>query len=308
MITNELLFEVAIAYYIKKKLQREIAEEYGVSRVQISKYLKIAEDRGIVNISLTPPWVSKTSVEKYQCIFREMFDLPRLVLTPGIPNSDKAHPFLIEYAGKWIDENLVNERKNIGIGWGRTMYDLSTYKTTGLPKDKWTYYPLTEPLTDKNEIYFNYDTILENFSQNGGGSIDNAFLEILRYGDSSMRPFIERLWSQLDIMICGIGHAFTRYPGMRDHAFPEDVVASVRSKELVGDYINYYFDINGNIYSMSQPRYTIPLDIIRKIPQRMAIAGGFQKVESIIGALRTGLIDVLVTDELTAQLILDYLI
>ena len=307
MITNELLFEVAIAYYIKKKLQREIAEEFGVSRVQISKYLKIAEDRGIVNISLTPPWVSTTSSEKYQRIFREMFDLPRLVLTPGIPNSDKAHPFLIEYAGKWIDENLVNERKNIGIGWGRTMYDLSTYKITGLSKDKWTYYPLTEPLTDKNEIYFNYDTILENFSQNGGGSIDNAFLEILRYGDSSMRPFIERLWSQLDIMICGIGHAFTRYPGMRDHAFPEDVVASVRSKELVGDYINYYFDINGNIYSMSQPRYTIPLDIIRKIPQRMAIAGGFQKVESIIGALRTGLIDVLVTDELTAQLILDYL-
>jgi deoxyribonucleoside regulator len=307
MISKKLLFEVAVAYYIKKKLQREIAEEYGVSRVQVSKYLKLAEQRGIVQITINPPWVSATNLEKFQTLFKEIFGLKHLVLTPGNSNSDKAHPMLIEYAGKWIDEHISNDSITVGVGWGRTMYDLSEFRGANVRKDMWTYLPLTLPLSDRRELYFDYTRIIDNFVQNFGGSRNSAFMEVLWYDDAEIRPLIDRYWNQIDVMICGIGHAFTRYPGARDQAFPEDVVAAVRSKDLIGDYINYYFDINGNIYSMNQPRYTIPLETIQHVPQRMAIAGGYQKVESIIGALRTELIDVLVTDELTAQNILDYL-
>lgn len=48
MITDEKLFDVAVSYHIKGKLQREIAEELGVSRVQISKYLSLADRKSVV--------------------------------------------------------------------------------------------------------------------------------------------------------------------------------------------------------------------------------------------------------------------
>jgi DNA-binding transcriptional regulator LsrR (DeoR family) len=48
----------------------------------------------------------------------------------------------------------------------------------------------------------------------------------------------------------------------------------------------------------------ITLDDLRKIPRVIGIAGGKQKAMSILGALRGSYLDVLVTDERTA----DYLI
>lgn len=305
MISDRLLFEVAVSYYIKKKLQREIAAEYGVSHVQVSKYLKLVAERGIVEITINPPWVTATSQEKYSSLFKEMFQLKHLVLTPGNTNTDKSHPMLIEYAGKWIEQHIPNEMTNIGIGWGRTIYDLSMYRGSSAQKDMWTYLPLTVSLTERNDQYFDYTKIIHNFSKHYGGHANPALMEMLQYDDKALHPMIARYWEQIDVMICGIGHAFTRYPGIRDQAFSEEVVDAARSKELVGDYINYYFDMNGNIYSMTQPRLTIPLDIIKRVPQRMAIAGGYQKVESIIGCLKTGLIDILMTDEITAQNIIN---
>lgn len=48
-------------------------------------------------------------------------------------------------------------------------------------------------------------------------------------------------------------------------------------------------------------------DNLRRIQNVICIAAGRQKVLSIIGALRTGVIDYLVTDESTTRRVLDLL-
>jgi DNA-binding transcriptional regulator LsrR (DeoR family) len=72
MITDELLFEVAIDYYYNKMLQKDIAKKLGVSRVQISKYIKLAHERGIVNIEIIPPVVSEDISNKYKKLFKKL--------------------------------------------------------------------------------------------------------------------------------------------------------------------------------------------------------------------------------------------
>ncbi|NBK24474.1 MAG: transcriptional regulator, partial [Spirochaetia bacterium] len=42
-------------------------------------------------------------------------------------------------------------------------------------------------------------------------------------------------------------------------------------------------------------------------PLRIAVASGFHKVESIVGALRANLVDTLITDMKTAKHVIDYL-
>ena len=79
-------------------------------------------------------------------------------------------------------------------------------------------------------------------------------------------------------------------------------------KGAIGDIVNEFYDINGNIvkHKISRSIFTIGVDKLKKIPIVIGIAGGRRKVEPIIGALRGKFINILITDENTAKEILNY--
>ena len=49
----------------------------------------------------------------------------------------------------------------------------------------------------------------------------------------------------------------------------------------------------------------IPVESLRRIPKILCVAGGLEKAYSLLGALKTGLITILVTDEKTAAAVLE---
>lgn len=309
MISHEKLFEVAVSYYVKKKLQREIAEELGVSHVQVSKYLKQAEERGIVSITINPPHVSQGDQRWYQVMFKEMFGLENLILTPGVSNTDKTHNILIEYAAKYITDHYPNTKMNIGLGWGKTIFDIAQVNSIQLKKSFWNYYPVCVPRQIREQDFYDYRQITSSFVKNWGGTIDPSVIEFFRLYTSSeeLARQIEKIWASLDIMIFGIGISFTRLPTSREQLFSDSVATEVGNKDLVGDMVNHYFDIEGNIFSPKNEISQIPLEIFKKLPNTIAIATGLRKVVSIIGALRTGLVGTLITDIETAKHVVEYL-
>ena len=73
----------------------------------------------------------------------------------------------------------------------------------------------------------------------------------------------------------------------------------------VGDVCTSYFDINGETCrAKSDVLIAIKPNIICTIPRVIAAAGGMDKVESITGAIRSGMITDLITDERTAKALL----
>ena len=75
----------------------------------------------------------------------------------------------------------------------------------------------------------------------------------------------------------------------------------------VGDINLRYFDSNGRlIESMLNDRVIgLTLDDIRQIETVVGVAGGEAKLDAIRGALDGSLVDVLVTDHVTGQRLLD---
>jgi DNA-binding transcriptional regulator LsrR (DeoR family) len=49
----------------------------------------------------------------------------------------------------------------------------------------------------------------------------------------------------------------------------------------------------------------IPVESMRRIPKILCVVGGLEKAYSLLGALKTGLITILVTDEKTAAAVLE---
>ena len=310
MVSDEKLFDVAVDYYINKKKQKEIAKEYNVSTVQISKYLKLAEQKNIVTVSVNPPNVSKEDLQWYKVMFKQLFGIENLVLTPGADNTEKSTNLLVNFALKYLIETYHNMELNFGIGLGKTMYGMCSIKNEAEKKTKWTYYPVCGTIHNKSSKYFDYENMLSLASNNWGGNFSSKLVNMLYFSnnpDLDLQQPISEYFNNLDIVLTGIGSAFTMHPATREMFFSSEELNGILTKSLVGDIVNFFFDIEGNIYESRNLRNQIALDQIKSTKQIIAVASGFHKVESIIGALRSGLITTLVTDIQTAKHVIEYL-
>jgi len=73
------------------------------------------------------------------------------------------------------------------------------------------------------------------------------------------------------------------------------------------DILGHCFDRNGAFIDSELERrlVSIPIDMLKKIPQRVSVAGGEQKARAIRGALLSGTITTLITDDKAAARLLD---
>ncbi len=315
MISNERLFAVAVAYYANGRRQQEIAEELGVSHVQVGKYLRLAQERGIVEITLNPPYVTPEDQNRYNLLLKEMFGLKKLVLVPGANSEKHAYSFLVEGAVNYLLQAFPNVSTNVGFGLGRTMNEISTAKIRTVDRrNSWRYFPLLnynlvdDPSVVGRADYFSYKTIADNFVRCWGGGVDRNFMELLRLeteqGSSLLNA--DAFWDSLDVIIGGVGVPFSREPNVRRAMFGDATAKELAGKDIPGDYLNYFFDSDGNIYAPQvHGRQMISWERIASVPRKIAVASGYQKVSSIIGLLKCDVVDTLITDIATARNIVD---
>ncbi|MCK5095194.1 MAG: sugar-binding transcriptional regulator, partial [Spirochaetes bacterium] len=76
----------------------------------------------------------------------------------------------------------------------------------------------------------------------------------------------------------------------------------------VGDIMGWFYDINGKLVNLKikDRIISVPLSDLSSIQMRIGVACGDKKVKAFTGALRGGHINVIMTDEATAQKIIEY--
>jgi DNA-binding transcriptional regulator LsrR (DeoR family) len=79
-------------------------------------------------------------------------------------------------------------------------------------------------------------------------------------------------------------------------------IQEVADAGAIGDVCAIHFDLQGSILDIPIAARVIGVSASQlvKIPFRLAVAGGAVKAQAILGALRSGLISALVTDDLAA--------
>ena len=310
MISDEKLFKIAVEYYAKGRHQQEIADELGVSHVQIGKYLKMARQKGIVEITINAPFVDADEQARQSMVFKSVFDLENLVLVPTAASHEQSMTFLVKGAAKYLISTFENKATRIGVGMGRTMFQLAANHISYADRrTSWKFYPVMNYYDQKkhrageHNDYFNYQDMIDGFAKNWGGRPDKAFME--SFGQTM--ELTDKYWNRLDIIIGGVGVPFPRDPVARSAMFGEKVAEALDGKDILGDYLNYHFDSDGNVHEpvvLSKSR--ISWDDIQRIPQRVAVAGGPSKVPGILGLLRAKGVNTLITDVATAKGILEH--
>jgi DNA-binding transcriptional regulator LsrR (DeoR family) len=120
-------------------------------------------------------------------------------------------------------------------------------------------------------------------------------------------PFIQesmRFFDQISLGLVGIGEVKpSSLLSTSGNIFTADELAGLRQNGAVGDILLRFFDQDGQPInsSLNERVVGMHLDQLKQVRRSIGIAGGKRKVDAIRGALRGKLINRLITDQFTAQ-------
>lgn len=294
-------------YYKDNLTQAEIAERLFVSRATVGRLLDIAREEGIVRFEISADHLSALELSTR---LRDGFGLldavvvPRILAT-GSPDqvNGRVAAAAAEYLGRFLRPGAV-----IGVGWGdtvlRVLFALSRYALDGVTIasvaggiDVYTREVTARNTNGVNEHLRAIPAPLLASSA--------AIAEALRE-DASVRSVLA-LANQAVATLTGIGSADVgTASAVRAGLYTAEEVVALRAAGGVGDMLGEWFDRSGAVVpaESSGRRIGITLDELRALPNVIGVAGGVEKTDAIAGALRGRYLDVLVTDEGTAEALL----
>lgn len=302
------LVEVARMYYEQELTQSEIAKNLGVSRPLISKMLQRCKDQGIVNIEIRSP------LEGNEGLLNKMkmkFDLIDGLIVPANRNNlDLSMKNLISQAAIYLERRL-SDQLCIGLGWGSSLEELvDAFDKGGLNTERAiTVCPLIGAMTSPSKG-FHPNELSRRFAEKiqgvatylhapaFPGSKNNY--EVFQQTDEY--KYLNSLWQRLDTAIVSIG----TYPSVPDEATALRFGKALKDNHAVGMLLSYFYDVNGNIIA-GENDYVIriPLEYLRKVKKVVLVCSSNTRANSILGALKTGLVTHLVTDDVAAKSVLE---
>ena len=309
-----LLYRVAKAYYLDQKTQQEIADVENFSRSQISRILKKALDEGLVTYSLNFPDVVDEAT--MAVALEERLGLEQEVLLPSFyqegqkPNADVVCKNLALGAAETLPA-LLGAAKNIGIGWGRTLYNASLCIRPQRYVKGRTFLPLIGSSGDNNPM-LQINTLVDRFGARFHADRKYVNMQSLLAKDSlgpmvpsSIQSLMDK-WKELDAAIIGIGGPPVGNFNNLISEFPRSYKRQVQASGTVGDILSQFFFENGDIFRMDAHYQLLAINIeeLRSVKNVIAMASGSEKRDSIRVAARLGYIKTLITDYNTAQEIL----
>ena len=299
---KQRMAEAAILYYEKKCTQQEIADQLGLSRQTVSKLLNDALAESIVEIRVHDPARECRGAEEALC---ERYGLKEAVVCSVSSKRESVRRLMtVRAAAEYLAPRMREGGKKIAVSWGHTVEALIGEMPLLQTADN-VVFPLFGA-TDHEMPCFSSNELAREMAEKIGAAVRYAWFPYLldRAEDAvllkktSYYKKMEELWGRMDLAIVGIGNR-----AMLDQ-FEKTFGCRGKSENAAGDIATHFFSSDGQLLDLYQNTLCATEKDLRAARQTVGIACGNNKTEAICGALKTGILDVLVTDEYTARQIL----
>jgi deoxyribonucleoside regulator len=308
---DELLAEIATLYYYHDQSQQDIADQLELSRSNISRMLKEARERGIVEIFIHHPLRRVTRLEQQ---LSKRFGLREVGVVQTIPGTDAATlARAAELAARLLDAALENVQV-LGLGMGssvsatvnafapRRQYDVEVVQLTGgigLPEAMIDGPALVERMARRltNRFRYLHAPLIVDSPTIARGLLEQRDVA----GTLSLA-------GQSDIALVGVGALRPDISSLlRAGYLSLGELNALKASGVVGDICARHFDRYGHKAApeLADRVIAITLDELSAIPTVIGVACTVAKAEALLGALRGGYLDILVTDSAAAEAVLE---
>ncbi len=293
--------EVSLLYYKKGLTQQEIADSLNITRQTVSKLLTMAVNEGVVEIKIHNPEYERKEMESE---FRRTFHVNAVIASASRNNDELRNLATIEKAIQYLLPIVQKGNLHIAVSWGRSVQSLikqfPAVSTLGN-----IVFPLFGS-TEHEQPYFLPNELAREFASKLDARVQYAWFPYQPESKQDLELFqrtsyyknMQRQWNGFDVAIIGIGNntAFR----LLNPSFLEDD----ETKTAIGDVATHFFSVEGKLIETNEHTLRISAECLKNRGKKIAVAYGNDKVDAIIGAIKAGFVDTLITDEYTARLIL----
>ena len=312
---ERLLVKAARLYYEQELTQAEISQRLRLSRQKVQRLLQTARNEGVVQISIRPVMGIFTEEERQ---LEQRYNLREAIVVETNNYSD--YETVTREVGVAAAEYLlrvIQAGDTITVSWGSSLLGMvnALYASTSKYEiDDITIVQALGGLGDPTTEVHAADLVRRLARFLGGQAVllpapgvtgtlaaSQAFMS-----DPHVQEVVRRA-SNANLAFMGIGAP------RRDSILIRqgDIVTweelkGLQERGAVGDINLRYFDDKGHLVDSALNERVIGLSLeqIRQIETVVGVAGGEEKFQAIHGALSGHLIDVLVTDDVTARRLL----
>ncbi len=308
---HDLLAMVASMYYEQDMTQNAIADELGLSRVKVHRLLKEAKAEKIVQIVIDWPIQRDRQLEDS---LHGVFGLREaLVLQTTVQHHHQALQRLGKLGARYL-EQILPRSPTMAICLGSSTYEV----INAIHPDLQANVQVAQAVGSVPHALYEHDSssLARQLAQKLGG--EAIYLSSPAMVDSAEAATVIRNQSQIrrtltvargaDVALIGIGNLDPSTSGFVRAGFIEPAeLEELAARGAVGDIAWQIYTVDGQIYpcEFNQRVIGLTLDELRQIPTTIAVAMGREKARAILGGLRTGVINVLCTDDRTASRVLE---
>ncbi|NLZ53160.1 MAG: sugar-binding transcriptional regulator [Thermoanaerobacteraceae bacterium] len=302
----ELMIKVAELYYIDDIPQREIAQKLNISRPKVSRLLKSAKESKLIEIRINYPAPARSQLEK---TFEKKFNLKETIIVRNL-DDDKKRIFseVTMAAAKYI-KRAARDGDSIGVAWGRTLRAVADIVEISEKKD----IKVIQIIGSLGQSSTSANEIVRKMAESFGGNyfvlpapaiVNSSDIKDALMKDDTIKNIL-KMARAVDIALVGIGNVDENSSFFKSGYLKHKDLELLKQSKAVGDICAHFLDIDGNVCADIDDRViAISLEDLRQIPRVIGVATGEDKVSSIVGALKSGVLDVLITDEKTAKAVL----
>lgn len=297
---ESLMVKAAWYYYFENLTQQAIADRLCISRMRVIKLLEAARQTGVIQFRLRSDGVgmmevSRRLMEKYH--LKDVFIIPT-------PDAGAQPNEAVARAGAMYVADRLGDNACINVGYGDTLSRTLNHLATMVQS------PVTcISLTGGVSYYL----------PNARSNIFNARLVLMpapllastpemaaaMLAESSVSEII-RMASLSSFTLVGIGAMDDSATIIKSGMLSQADLLRLRTSRAVGDVLCHFLGADGQLIPtpIEDRLIATPLSGLKAMPNVVGLAAGAQKVEAIRAVLRGGYLDVLITDEATADLLL----
>lgn len=307
---NELrmIARVAQMYHGEGKRQAQIAEHLHLSQATVSRMLKRAEKEDIVRTTVFPPAGTFSELET---AMRERFGLGEVIVVDCSEDREGAIMARIGEGAAHFLEMTLRQDEVIGVSsWSETVLrmvdNIHPLKGTRAKYVVQTLGGMGDPSVQTHATQLTTRLARLTGAEPRLLPVQGVAASEEAKGVMLADPFVREtmeLFGAISLAIVGIGAIEpSELLARSGNVFSRQELTALTDAGAVGDLSLRFFDLKGQPVRTPLDARVIglPLADLARVPRVMALAGGASKTLAIMGALRTGAIDVLVTDKFTA--------
>lgn len=305
----DLMTRVASQYYLEGMTQEAVARSLRLSRPKVGRLLDRARMVGIVEITVHVPADIALQVEAELV---SEFGLDQVLLVNDQSDETAQRASVARAAAGFLKRRL-GDGDIIALGMGRNVGAVPDFVGTPPPRNA-TFVsaiggsPLVDTGVNPNEIC---RRLAEAFQGAAEVLYAPAYAETPAVRDAfithdDVRDVLERARAA-NVALIGIGNAKDDSAVVRVGCFSASEMRRLRDRGAVGDILGSFFDAGGSavVDDIGDRVVAIGRADLERIKCVVAICSERDKSDAVLGALRSGMVNVLVTNLSTARCVLE---